>query len=160
MHSDETAIVPYLRGELGEAERRVLEAHLGACGECRATADDFRAILGRLAQTAPAPPAIHWGRYRAELREKLDRRVGGPRTIRRWWPASVALASAVAGVLLFLSVQESRQTRVADLGVVEETVIGGRLDLLQQYPVIERLDLLEDLEIIRNLDGLAPVKKG
>jgi hypothetical protein len=38
--------------------------------------------------------------------------------------------------------------------------IGGRLDLLTQYPVVERLDLYEDLDVIRGLDELAPTRGG
>ena len=160
MHHDETVIVPYLRGELPDAERRDVEAHRGGCAECTAVADDFRSILGALAQAAPKPPEVHWGRYRAELRAKLDQRLGRRVVARRWWPVSVALSGALAAVLMFLAVPDTRRdVRVADLGAVEETMIGGRLPLLQQYALVERLDLLEDLEVIGNLDALAPVKK-
>lgn len=160
MRHDVTAIVPYLRGELGDAERREVEAHLAACADCRAVAEDFSAVLATLA-AAPEPPAVHWGAYRAELREKLDRRRGRRTTAARWWPVSLALSGALAGVLVFFTMQGGeREPRVAELGPVDEVVIGGRLDLLRQYSVVERLDLLEDLEVIRHLDGLEPVKEG
>ena len=37
---------------------------------------------------------------------------------------------------------------------MEETVLGARLPLLQQYQIVERLDMLEDLDAIRQLDRL------
>jgi hypothetical protein len=42
----------------------------------------------------------------------------------------------------------------------EETTIGRRLDLLQQYSVVERLDLLEEFDVIRNLDQVAETQEG
>lgn len=160
MRHDETAIVPYLRGELGDAERRELEAHLAACADCRAVADDFSAVLATLA-AEPEAPAVHWGAYRAELRGKLDARRGRRTTAVRWWPVSLALSGALAGVLVFFAIDHTgREPRTAEMTPVEEAVIGGRLDLLRQYSVVERLDLLEDLEVIRHLDGLEPVKEG
>jgi predicted anti-sigma-YlaC factor YlaD len=154
MAHDDTRIVPYLRGELPDRERSAVEAHLAECADCRATADDFRTMLTALAEGAPAPPAMNWGRYQAELREKIGRR-----STRRWWPVSVALSGALAGVLVFFAVQDAtRDPRTADIGAVEETVIGGQLDLLRQYSLVERLDLLEDLDVIRHLDGLESVR--
>jgi hypothetical protein len=42
----------------------------------------------------------------------------------------------------------------------EEAVIGRRLGLLQQYPVVERLDLLEEFDVIQHLDQLAATREG
>src|SRR6266849_3131546 len=61
---------------------------------------------------------------------------------------------------------ECREALVAFRGLpeglnsFEEVVLGTRLDLLRQYPVVERLDLLEDLDVIRQLDGLAGRREG
>jgi predicted anti-sigma-YlaC factor YlaD len=161
MAHEDTRIVPFLRGELAESEQRAVESHLAGCAECRATADDFQATLALLAASAPAAPDVHWGGYRVELREKLDARRGTRPAQSRWWrPVSVAFSGALAAVLLFLAVQDGRRDlRVADLGTVEETVIGGKLDLLRQYSLVERLDLLEDLEVIRHLDGLESTRE-
>lgn len=158
MTHDETAIVPYLRGELGPDEARAVATHLAACADCRRTADDFGALMQALgaAATAPVPD---WGRYRAELRGRLERRTR--RTPPRWTPAPLVLSGALAAVLLFLAVGiEPRPPRVADFGTAEEAVIGEHLDLLRQYSVVERLDLLEDLDVIRDLDRLDPVTQG
>jgi anti-sigma factor RsiW len=158
MRHDETAILPYLRNELPETERRAMAAHLAACADCTRLADDFRALLALLGDGAPRPPEVHWGRYHAELRERVSRGRGRPAPRAGWWPVPVALATALAAVLVFLAVNPPQEpARVADLGAVEETVIGGTLDLLRDYPIVERLDLLEDLEIIRDLDRLETV---
>jgi len=122
-------------------------------------APDDRDILDTLARTAPAPPDVHWGRYRAELREKLETR----RARRTWWrrPVPVALSASLAGVLLFFAVWGGHRNGTGtDLTALEEAVLGGRLGLLQQYAVVERLDLLEELDVIRNLDGLAAERRG
>jgi anti-sigma factor RsiW len=153
---DRTGIVPYVRGELPESERGAMAAHLAGCAECRRLADDARRIFGMLVEGMPRPPEVHWGRYRAELLARLARR--RRRTLRpRWWPVPVALSGALAAVLVFLAVQGPRDTRLTDVTAVEDAVIGGQLDLLRDYAVVERLDLLEDLEVIRDLDRLEPV---
>ena len=122
-------------------------------------APDDRDILDTLARTAPAPPDVHWGRYRAELREKLETR----RARRTWWrrPVPVALSASLAGVLLFFAVWGGHRNGTGtDLTALEEAVLGGQLGLLQQYAVVERLDLLEELDVIRNLDRLAAGRQG
>ena len=35
--------------------------------------DEFKDVIAELRRTAPEPPPVHWGAYRAELREKLER---------------------------------------------------------------------------------------
>src|SRR5436309_15269635 len=64
--------------------------------------EQFRDILDELARAAPTPPDVHWGRYRAELREKLEvRRV---RRRARWWrPVPLALSAGLAGLRLFFA---------------------------------------------------------
>ena len=36
--------------------------------------DEFKDLIAELRSSAPEPPPVHWGAYRAELREKLQRR--------------------------------------------------------------------------------------
>ncbi|MGH7275956.1 MAG: anti-sigma factor family protein [Candidatus Rokuibacteriota bacterium] len=155
----ETDLVPYVRGELDPAERERVARHLDECADCRQDADDLRELLSKLALSAPPAPAIHWGRYRAELGEKLEAR----RARRAWWgrPLPLVLSAGLAGLLLVFAVWGGRQSGSGvDLVTLEEAVIGGRLGLLQQYAVVERLDLLEELEVIRNLDRLTGARDG
>ena len=36
----------------------------------------------------------------------------------------------------------------------------SRIEMIDNYRVVEQLDLLEDLDVIRNLDRLAPTREG
>ena len=158
----EADLIAYVRGELAENDRRSVADHLAACSECARAAEDFQRILSDLGSSLPEPPRVHWGAYRAELREKLEaqRRSWGWQWIRR--PVPLALSAAAAGVLLILGVQSwiSGPHVNGDLASLEETVVASRLDLLRQYAVIERLDLWEDLDVVRRLDELYPSRKG
>jgi anti-sigma factor RsiW len=130
-HPD-TALTGYVTGALLPAERAQVEAHLGGCVDCRRAVEESRAVLDALATSVAEPPALDWGRYRADLRARVER---APR--RAWW------ARPLPAIV---------DRRPAELATVEETVLGARLPLLQQYRVVERLDMLEDLDAIRQLD--------
>ena len=51
-------------------------------------------------------------------------------------------------------------TRTHDTIGPEEVAIGSELGLLQEIRTVERLDLLEDFEVINNLDRLASERQG
>src|SRR5260370_6886698 len=58
--------------------------------------DDFKDRIAELRRTAPEPPPVHWGAYRAELREKLERR--GSRGWAGWsWRLRPIQAAVAAG---------------------------------------------------------------
>ena len=159
----ETDLVPYLRGELPPGERERIARHLDECPDCRQDAEQLRELLGELARSVAEPPTVHWARYRAELREKLEAR----RARRGWWwqPVPLALSAGLAGVLLVIAVWGGRGITTAptagDPATIEEAAIGRNLGLLEQYQVVERLDLLEeDLDLISDLDGLAAGRPG
>ena len=160
-HPD-TELIPYVHGELPAPERERVAQHLRECLDCRRDADELRELLDDLGRAVPRPPDVHWGGYRAELREKL----AAHRTRRAWWarPVPLALSASLAGLLLvvaFLGVQSARQSGTgADFASVEEAAIGDRLGLLEQYQVVERLDLLEEFDLISDLDRLAAERAG
>jgi anti-sigma factor RsiW len=149
MHPD-TELTAYVTDALAPAERARVAAHLDACADCRRAVEEGRAVLANLAAAVPAPPPIDWGRYHADLRARVQ---AGPR--RAWWarPMPAVLAAGVATAVLLLAIH-GLDRRPGELAAVEETMLGARLPLLQQYRVVERLDLLEDLEVIRHLDRL------
>jgi anti-sigma factor RsiW len=155
----ETEIVPFVRGELPPAERARVVAHVHGCAECRRAVEETRAVLALLAASLPGAPALDVGPYQAEVRARVQAHRGD---VQRWWSRPVPLIASVglAAALLLIAVQgwESRTTH-PELSAVEETAIGARLDLLENYPVVERLDLLEDLDVIRQLDRL-PTREG
>ena len=60
--------------------------------------DEFKDLIARLRQTAPEPPPVHWGAYRAQLLLKLERR--GSRGWAGWsWPLRPFQVAAAAGFL-------------------------------------------------------------
>lgn len=149
MHPD-AELTGYVTDALPPAGRARVAAHLDACADCRRVVEEGRTVLADLAAGVPAPPPIDWDRYRAELRARVQ---AGPR--RAWWtrPMPAVLAAGVATAVLLLAIH-GLDRRPGELAAVEETILGARLPLLQQYRVVERLDLLEDLEAIRHLDRL------
>lgn len=160
-HPD-TAFVPLLRDELTPAEHARVTAHIAACAACARSLDETREVLARLAGSLPVPPDVHWGAYRAQLRERVharrDARAGWRRLMQ---PLPLSLSAAAAALLVVLGVQTDFRpgAPASDVAAFEEVVIGDRLPLLQQYPIVEQLELLEDLDIIRQLDHL-PVREG
>jgi anti-sigma factor RsiW len=154
----ETALVPFAKDELAPDERARVQAHLAACEACRRALADVRAVLVELA-AAPAPPAPHWGRYRVELRARIDARARAPRRWQRPMPIAVSAGLAAALLLFVLWPPAPVEQRPVDLAALDEAVIGARLDMLEHYDVVERLDLLEELDVIRALD-IVPVRDG
>jgi anti-sigma factor RsiW len=149
MHLD-TELTGYVTDALPPAERAAVAAHLEACADCRRIVAESRAVLADLTASLPAPPPIDWGRYQADVRARVQ-----TRGQRAWWarPLPGILAAGLAVALVVLTVH-GLDRRPTELATVEETVLGARLPLLQQYQVVERLELLEDLEAIRHLDRL------
>lgn len=173
MNHPETELMPYLNDELAPPDRERVSRHLEACVACRRTLEEYRELLAAVARAAPPPPDVDWARYRAELDVKLAKARGRARPGWTWSAWSPRLASAVlrptslaaaalASLLLVIAVglPVRRPAIHEDLRAFEETVLGRRLGLLEQYAVVERLDLLEDLDVIRQLDGLPPTSEG
>jgi len=169
-HPD-TELIAYLKDELPGTSREAVARHLDGCAECREALADFRTLLGGIAD-APVP-AVSWPRYRAELRRRLEGRADGRSAAWRlsaaWWrrPVPIAFSAGLAAAVLALVVfgpsawREERRSRGVDgLNGFEEVVLGTRLDMLREYPIVERLDLLEDLDVIRQLDGLEERREG
>ena len=163
----ETELIAYLKDELPRPSRETVERHLGGCAECRAALADFRTLLASMARHSASMPALAWPRYRAELRLRLESEAGRRRW--SWWrrPFPMAVSAGLAAAVLALVVlapsawRDERRARTVDgLSGFEEAVLGTRLDMLRQYPIVERLDLLEDLDVIRQLDGLEARREG
>ena len=150
----------YAAGNLAGDERARVERHLADCAACRAMVADFRALLDRLAATAPAPPEIAWPRYRAELRARREAHAG--RSWRARWlrPVPLAASTAVAAACAILLYVAVGARPPADLASMEADGLASRIEMIDNYRVVEQLDLLEDLDVIRNLDRLAPTREG
>src|SRR5258708_18829413 len=135
----ESELVPYVRGELTPPERERVTRHLEDCPDCRQDADGLRDLLAKLSRSVPVPPAVNWGGYRAELREKLTARRARRRA---WWgrPLPLALSASLAGVVLVLALWSGwhSPTGVEPM-TPQEAVIRRRLRLLPHSPLVHPL---------------------
>jgi anti-sigma factor RsiW len=160
VHVDEL-LIDHVRGDLDEPERARVAAHLAGCAECRATRERFTALLAELARTAPPAPPVHWGAYRAELRDRLERRVTtGPAW--RWLmrPAPALVAAALVAALVVAGLPGSlRGPGVPDPLALDNTILASQLDMIARLDVVQQLDLLEDFNVINELDELPEASK-
>ena len=161
-HVDEW-LIDHVRGELDPADRARVDAHLAACDDCRASRERFGALMTELARTAPAPPPMHWGTYRAQLRERLERRAsgssGGSGGLWAW--GARPLPALVAAGLVALLVMTGRPGggRAPDPLALDNTILASQLDMIARLDVVQQLDLLEDFNVIGDLDELAEPRK-
>jgi predicted anti-sigma-YlaC factor YlaD len=145
----------HVRGDLAGEELRRVDAHLAACAECRVARERFADLLTELTRTAPPAPPIHWGAYRAELRERLERRARGG-AVWAWLarPAPALVAVALVAVLVVAGLLGGpREPGPTDLAL-DSGALASQLDLIAQLDVVQQLDLLEDFNVIGELDEL------
>jgi anti-sigma factor RsiW len=152
VHPDEL-LVDHVRGELADAERARVDAHLAGCAACRGTRERFADLMSALARTAPPAPPIHWGAYRAELRERLERRSGPSAWGWLLRPAPALVAAALVAVLVMTGLPGLRAPGVPD-PFRDNPVLASQLDMIARLDVVQQLDLLEDFNVIGELDQL------
>ena len=95
-------IVLMIHGELSEAERQALEAHLQDCNECAAALAEERRfidLVGGAREESPSPALLR--RCREDLRRSIAEETtaagaGAGRTPGRWWAPRLSPAWAVA----------------------------------------------------------------
>jgi anti-sigma factor RsiW len=110
-HAATETLSAWLDGELVEAERRELEAHLAGCAPCRSRLEGLREVaggLGALGRPAPPPTLDVWVAKRVALErgERLGRRAWRQR-LERWiepgalvGPFAIVLGLAIAVYVL------------------------------------------------------------
>ena len=160
VHVDEL-LIDHVRGELEAGERARVDAHLAACAECRASRERFAGLLAELVRTVPDPPPIHWGAYRAELRERLERRRSRSGSLWTWIgrPAAALVAASLVAVLVYTGQYGAFRTPATDPLALDSTIMASRLDMLARLDVVQRLDLLDDFNVISELDELPEPSK-
>lgn len=158
VHVDEW-LVDHVRGDLDRADRARVDAHLAACADCRASRERFTTLMTELARTAPTPPPIHWGAYRAELRERLERRTSGSGRLWAWLarPMPALVAAGLVAVLVMTGLPGGG--RAPDPLALDNTILASQLDMLSRLDVVQQLDLLEDFNVIGELDELPEPSK-
>jgi len=162
VHLDEW-LIDHVRGDLDPADRARVDAHLVACDHCRASRDRFAALMTELADTAPAPPPIHWGAYRAELRERLERRTSASGWLwaRLARPLPALAAAGLVAVLVMAGLPGGvRAPGAPDPLALDNTLLATQLDMIARLDVVQQLDLLEDFNVIGELDELPEPQKG
>jgi anti-sigma factor RsiW len=150
----EALLIPHLRGELEGAARARMEEHLRGCAQCRAQRDQLSAGLDAIRQQVAELLAPDWTAYRTELRRKLAAREEN--RARSWWrPATLVWASiaaaGVTAVLVLSAVSLHRGPNVEQLELGDADV-----GLLRNYSMVEKIELLENYEVIEHLDELSP----
>lgn len=117
--------------------------------------EEFKDIIAELRRSTPEPPPVHWGAYRAELREKLERRRGlaGAGWTWRVRPIQVAIAAGFVAVLVYIGLP-GYSPLPNDPVLMENAVLATRLDMIDHLEVVQKLDVLEDFDVIKNLDSL------
>lgn len=113
---------PYLEGELGDSERKELEAHLGECADCAALLAVLRESVASLRAMPEAdPPASLARKIQQAVSEKAAEQ-SRPRTAWGWtWmPAFAAAASFLVMIGLIAYLDRSAETPVMIAAKVEQ----------------------------------------
>ena len=152
----EDRLRPLALGELNDQERREVEGHLAGCPLCRQARVDYDRLAGQLAEGEA--PTVHWGAYRAELRDKLDRRRSGAGV---WGlrPVAAGLAAGLVALMVYIGTPGS-PGRNGDAMVMDDAVLASRLGLIAHLDLVQHLDLIEDLDVIGRLDSRVPRNEG
>jgi anti-sigma factor RsiW len=158
----QTALIPYIRGQLAPDESEGVRLHLEGCAACRAETASLLATWEEVSARMEELPQPEWIAYRSELRRKLDARRCSRRRRRRWMLgiASLTAAGAAAAATLLLVVRPPTHALppVEELAL-EQQLGSNDLGLLRNYPVVERLDLLENYDVIEHLNELSPAPR-
>jgi hypothetical protein len=137
-------------GDLGGAERAMLEKHMASCAGCAGYLKEL-AILLPLASKTDEPPQEFWMNYNRELRRKID----GSLEQKSWWQSPAAIfrprlipAFATAAVIvLALTFTLGKGVWIAKNGAHED-------EMADALPVAENLDFFSAMDVLDELDLL------
>jgi anti-sigma factor RsiW len=146
-------LTAYLDGELADAERAAVEAHLSGCPACQSRVEALRSAIAAL---ATLPGIESSAGFEARVLGAFDR----PRTRRPHWARRVAVALVTGGAVAaaVLIALPGKQLP----GTPSELAMAADLDLLENYDAVQASDAVsnaEDVEIVAALDQLMPGDK-
>jgi len=123
--------------------------------------EEFKDLIAELRRSTPEPPPVHWGAYRAELHDKLERRtrrgwIGWSRPLR---PFQVAVAAGFVALLVYIGLPGHGQIPT-DPAALENPTLASQLDVIARLDVVQKLDVLEDFDVIERLDSLPAKNEG
>jgi hypothetical protein len=148
----EQDLVLFHYGELGDAERRQVEAHLKDCTACAQYLVDLGNLLPKTVLT-DEPPQEFWHDYSRELRHKLadvhERGAGWRRffSLFRPWAIPVLATSAVLVLALTLTLGKGFWRNRDSSPPFDDA-------FLEVLPVAENLDFFDNLELLDAMDLL------
>ncbi|MGH9680636.1 MAG: zf-HC2 domain-containing protein [Candidatus Acidiferrales bacterium] len=146
----ENGLVEYLDGRSAPAERRAVETHLAACADCRARAEEFRAlwsVMDDVPELSPSPA------FDASLRTRIAAEPA-PRKFWNWLP-SPRLAFAVMA-LVAMSVWLSSMPRVPDVPPPPVQQTAADFSVARDLPVLENYDVLSKFDALSELPDSQP----
>jgi hypothetical protein len=114
MCNDTELIVGYVYGELDGADRRRVEAHLAACGACRAEVTALQATRGHLASWTPPQMDLGFRIVRSDA-------PAAPPARRAWFAPAWGLAAAAVLVLAAAAAIANVEIRYDASGLVVRT---------------------------------------
>lgn len=142
-------LAAYADGALDPADAAAVEAELARCAACRAALDEMNAAFALLDHADPvALPAGFEDGFRARL-------AATTRSATRWRRRGLIVAGVALAVGLLVFALWPRPAADPPAAMI------ARLDLLQDFEVIDQLDALlvpqsvDDVEVIATLDALA-----
>jgi len=141
----------WLAGSLPEAEAAEVRAHLASCPACEEECHLLQASRAVLwPQPAEDPRPWFATKVAARAAEIRPRPVGAP-----WWRVAFGgglLAGAMAAVALIVVplVQRSQP------GPRDEMILAQRLDLFEDFGIVQNQEALEDFEVVEVLHTLQP----
>ena len=149
----ETRLIVFLDGKATAAERREVEAHLESCADCRARAEEFRAVSALL-DHAPVdgPSPAFDARMRAAVAAQPAR---GWFTLVEWGVPALRTAAALAVLALvawWVAMLPTPNDQVVQMTPSEE------FQLIRDLPVLEDYDVLANFEVLSQLPPPKPEK--
>ena len=146
----ESRLLDYLDARSTPAERRAMEAHLAACADCRARAEEFRVlwnVMDDLPELSPSPA------FDASVRARI---AAEPPRRGFWdWLPSPRLAFAVVA-LVAMSVWLSSMPRVPDVPPPPVQQTAADFSMIRDLPVLENYDVLSKFDALSELPDSQP----
>ncbi len=134
-----------LSGVVSPEERAQAEAHLASCDGCREERDLLAAARGVIQPLPAGEPRVGFAAKVAF--DARDLRASPFRRWLRWVAGGAALGAAAMAAAMALAPRMDR------LGS-ENAVLAQRLDLFEDFAVLQNREALEDLEVVAVLHTL------
>lgn len=150
-HTREENLVLYHYGDLEDAERAGLQAHLQECAGCAGYLQQLGALMPLTVKT-DEPPANFWADYHRELRNKFDgaaEKTGWRRALAALFqPRLVPVFATAAVIALALTFTVGKSMWSTHDSVQDNEA------MIEVLPVAENLEFFRAMDVLDNLDVL------